>query len=144
MGPNPIRENTVLYITEALQLGYDCEIDVWYVDGNLFLGHDAPEYKTSIEFLIKHQDYLWIHCKNSGALEYLVSIHNFNVFYHDHDHYTITSRGFVWGNINSNILNGMICVLPEKYSNVIDTNLLQTCGGVCSDYVQKYYHTFLV
>ena len=50
-GPNISLENDPTYILEALSLGYDCEVDVWLVKKELYLGHDEPTYKTSIEFL---------------------------------------------------------------------------------------------
>ena len=31
-GKNPDRENSPLYIKAALTLGYDVEVDVWYID----------------------------------------------------------------------------------------------------------------
>jgi len=37
-------ENEPTYIDLALSKGYDVEIDVWYVDGLLYLGHDKPQY----------------------------------------------------------------------------------------------------
>ena len=43
-GPDPERENTIEVISEALALGYDVEIDIWLVDGKLYLGHDEPTY----------------------------------------------------------------------------------------------------
>ena len=43
-GPNPERENHPDYIYEAIQAGYDVEIDIWFVDGKFKLGHDEPQY----------------------------------------------------------------------------------------------------
>ena len=44
-GPNPYRENTPTYIDCAIGNGYDVEIDVRSIDGELWLGHDEPQYK---------------------------------------------------------------------------------------------------
>ena len=33
-------ENEPNYIDKALSLGYDVEVDVWFVDDNFYLGHD--------------------------------------------------------------------------------------------------------
>ena len=35
-------ENEPMYIDEAISQGYYVEIDVWYKDGILWLGHDYP------------------------------------------------------------------------------------------------------
>ena len=32
--------------TQAPDLGYDVEIDVWLIDGNFFLGRDEPQYQV--------------------------------------------------------------------------------------------------
>ena len=41
-GKQPERENTVQYINEALDKGFDVEIDLWGKDNFLYLGHDGP------------------------------------------------------------------------------------------------------
>ncbi len=48
-GPNPERENSPEYIEEALNAGYDVEVDVWYdcATEKFWLGHDEPQYDVS-------------------------------------------------------------------------------------------------
>ena len=41
-GINPQRENTIDYIEEAIELGYDVEIDLNLHKGGFYLGHDKP------------------------------------------------------------------------------------------------------
>ena len=43
-GKNPEKENKPSYISEALNQGYNCEVDVWFVDNKFMLGHDEPKY----------------------------------------------------------------------------------------------------
>ena len=50
MGPNPEQENHPDYIREALNIGYDVEIDVWYTD-KFMLGHDKPQYEFSFDLM---------------------------------------------------------------------------------------------
>ena len=50
-GRNPDEENSPDYISQAIQKGYDVEVDVWLMDG-IYLGHDKPQYETSIDFLL--------------------------------------------------------------------------------------------
>lgn len=137
LGPDAKRENTESYILEALSLGYDCEIDIWIIDKHFFLGHDEPLLETTAHFLHTYKNSLWIHCKNSASLEYFVK-HNYNCFYHDKDNYTLTSHGYVWGNINSIIIKDMICVMPEKYTFSPSHSDLIECLGICSDFIQNY------
>lgn len=145
-GPNPKKENTEDYILQALNLGFNCEIDVWVIKNIdnvpcLYLGHDTPDTQTTTDFLLTHKDNLWIHCKNYAALEYLHALQaNINYFYHDLDHYTITSKNIVWGNINSPVVKDMICVMPEKYSSHIEPSEIIKCSGICSDYIIQYKH----
>jgi hypothetical protein len=127
-GPNPMTENQEHTITKAIKEGFDCEIDVWKVDDELWLGHDGPEHKTSLEFLETHVSKLWVHCKNLDALTALKD--SFNCFFHDKDTYTLTSKGFIWGNIDSPTNAKVICVMP--------TGEIGECFGVCTDYPFKY------
>jgi hypothetical protein len=138
-GQNVERENTPSYILEALCLGFDCEIDVWSINDILYSGHDSPSCIIDINFILQHKDRLWIHCKNSAALEYFTVVHrSVNCFYHDKDSYTITSHQVVWGNINSDIIDNMICVMPEKYASVPSYVQLGHCSGICSDYIKSF------
>jgi len=43
-GRIPNSENSPEYISLALSKGYEVEIDVWFVDGSFYLGHDEPYY----------------------------------------------------------------------------------------------------
>jgi len=45
-GPNPERENHPSYILEATANGFEVEIDLWYENGKLILGHDEPQYRS--------------------------------------------------------------------------------------------------
>lgn len=130
-GPNPETENKEETISSAIACGFDCEIDVWRIDEQLWLGHDGPEYKTSIAFLTRYHDVLWVHCKNLDALIYLKD--RFNCFFHDKDTYTLTSKGYIWGNIGSRMTPQTIQVMPEK-----SNTFAKECLGVCTDYPFRY------
>ena len=118
-GPNPERENSPEYIQEALDAGFDVEVDVWFVDNQWFLGHDEPTYSVKFPFLIN--DKLWIHCKNIEALDQvgmnlMVSskLHLPNYFWHDSDDYTLTSQNMIWTYPGKEVPFCGIAVLPEK------------------------------
>ena len=66
-GPVPDKENRPSYIDCAIGNGYDVEIDVRSINGELWLGHDEPQYKIDHNWIDKRRHYLWIHCKNSEA-----------------------------------------------------------------------------
>lgn len=135
-GPNPKQENRPSYITSALQRGYDCEVDFWFVNNKFVLGHDEPQYEIPFEFITTYYRKLWIHCKNYEALSKLLEIDRggvyFNYFWHDTDDVIITSQGYMWSNIGVEIKNS-IAVLPEINKDNIEGRL-----GVCSDYIINY------
>ena len=43
-------ENHPKKIANSLRDGFDCEIDVRYINGEWFLGHDGPDHKISYDF----------------------------------------------------------------------------------------------
>ncbi len=134
-GPNPKEENTIDYILKAIKQGFDVEIDVWYVNGCLYLGHDKPQYVVpEFTFFKNNIDKLWCHCKNLQAFDILMPM-GIHCFIHDTDIATLTSQNFVWLYPTENIVvNNSICVLPEWY----DFNIkhVEKCVGICSDYIK--------
>jgi hypothetical protein len=132
-GPNKNLENHPDYILQTLNLGYECEIDVRYINEQLFLGHDNPDYKIEIDFLIKNSKKLWIHCKNIDALDYLLDFEDLNIFWHQEDEYTLTSKGYVWSYPKMKTITKSIILMPE-WNNFEFSNLGY---GICSDYIYK-------
>jgi len=88
------RENSPKHIQKAIDTGYEVEVDVWYINGNYYLGHDAPEYKGR-KTLIKHKKKLWCHAKDGPTLRQLMK-DGYNAFYNLLDSYVLTTRGFIW------------------------------------------------
>jgi len=133
-GPNPQKENHPDYILEAINQGYNVEVDVWYVKGEFYLGHDKPQYPISLNWLYERKDKLWIHCKNIEAMERFNSLYNtYNYFWHENDVATLTSKGYIWSNIGYYFKNGITVSLEYK-------KLPNYVWGVCSDYVYLYKH----
>jgi hypothetical protein len=131
-GPDSDLENNPSQIESVLKQGYDCEIDLWYVHGELYLGHDKPDYYIKHDFLTNFG--LWIHAKNLGALRYLLD-HDLHYFWHQNDDYVVTSKGIIWTFPGKELTRKSVMVMPEwdnpKLENIKDTN----CYGICSDYV---------
>ena len=126
------RENSPDYIDEAINLGYDVEVDIWVVDGYIFLGHDRPDYKIDTGWLTDRSDKLWIHFKNTNALEYFYGT-QFNYFWHDTDVVTLTSHNYIWTHPGNQPIKNSIAVLPEIYDDDVSK-----CLGICSDQIQSY------
>lgn len=134
-GPNPERENHPEYIFEALQAGYDVEIDVWFINGKFILGHDEPQHEFPFELIDQHYPKLWIHCKNMDALSTLNMLDQngdkVNYFMHENDLGVLTSKGYIW---STNLFDRGILVMPEVFNKEPNEKTL----GVCSDYIEKY------
>ncbi len=129
-GPKIDMENRPEYLLKAINNGFQVELDVWLIEDNLYLGHDKPQYKISIDFLLYHKNKIWCHAKNIEALEELLG-YGLHTFWHQNDDYTITSRGYIWAYPDKRMESGGIYVMPERD----DTYVPLSAEGVCSDYV---------
>lgn len=130
LGKNEDRENSPEYIFEALKKGFNVEIDVWFKEGNFFLGHDYPKYLVDYKFLIN--DNLWCHAKN---IEALLEMKNYVIhyFWHETDTVTLTSKNYVWAYPTKNFPKNSIAVLPE-----LNEGYIKNCKGICSDFILDY------
>ena len=128
------KENKIDYIENALSLGFDVEVDIWYIDNMLYLGHDNPCTEIDLNFLNKNKDKLWVHCKNIDSLIYLKN-KDLNYFWHESDKVSVTSKGILWAYPSKEKIRESIDVLPETFSE--EKYEFKTIG-ICSDFIQKY------
>jgi hypothetical protein len=131
-GPDRDKENAPGQLLKAVELGYDCEVDVWHTEEGFFLGHDAPTYPTTIEFISNPK--FWIHAKNLGAL-YELTLTDLNYFWHQEDDFTLTSKGYIWTYPSQPLTKNSVMVLPEWEDYTLDNVKGQECYAVCSDFV---------
>lgn len=133
----PERENAPDYINEAIAKGYDVEMDVRFINGRLFLGHDTPDYQISLEWLLQRKDWLWVHTKNFAALQCLID-QDLRIFYHQKENHTIINNcNLIWSHeLSEASEKSIIPLLSEKdlenyplYSDKV--------YGVCSDFVER-------
>ena len=129
-GPNEKFENKIDYIQNALDKGYDVEVDVRFENDSFFLGHDYNQVEVDKNFLLNKK--IWCHAKTKDALSALEKIKAHH-FWHQEDDYTITSKGFIWTYPGKSLITSSICVLPE-IANYKEIN----CLGICSDYIERY------
>ena len=135
-GKNPEMENKPSYISDALNQGYHCEVDVWFVDNKFMLGHDKPKYGFPFVLFRSFYNKLWIHCKNTEAISALNDFpetHLLNYFWHQNDDVTLTSKGYIWAYPGKQPIKSSIAVLPEIHND--DTTY---AIGICSDNIKKY------
>ena len=133
-GKQPELENSPDYILNAIELGYDVEIDIHISNGKIFLGHDESQYQISLNWLENLSDKLWVHCKNIEAVEFFtMNDNNLNYFWHQEDTVTLTSKKYIWAYPGNQPIKNSIAVLPEW----LDDNV-ESCMGVCSDFIENY------
>jgi len=131
-GKIPNNENHPEYIDEALHAGFDVEIDMWWVDGRTYLGHDEPQFEVDDKWLTERMNNLWVHCKNVELLNWIRST-SLHWFWHEEDTLTLTSKGYVWVYPGKQPIIGSIAVMPEIHNEDVSK-----CVGVCSDIISRY------
>jgi hypothetical protein len=133
-GPNKSLENNPSQITLVLQAGFDCEVDLWIVQSELWLGHDEPQYLVNEKFI--KQIGLWVHAKNLAALRWLRDT-DCNYFWHETDAYTLTSHKFIWTYPGKELTTVSVMVMPEMFDPTLTNIAHSKCYGVCSDFINK-------
>lgn len=136
-GPNSCKENHPDSLADPCKLGFDVEVDVWFIDNKFILGHDKPEYEIKKYDLLDNS--YWIHCKNIEALFELstsssAKSRQIQYFYHNSDDAVLTSRNKLWTYPGKPLTSNSIAVLPELYPD----QDLSECAGVCTDFPIKY------
>lgn len=124
------RENKIESIYEVVEKGFDCEIDLWYHNNELLLGHDRPVDKINFSSILELKNYLWIHCKNLESLFYLSvqDIQDLNYFWHQNDDFTLTSLNYIWTYPNKEITPRSV-IVDLKHRTKLDKQVF----GICSD-----------
>tara|TARA_B100001964_G_scaffold222877_1_gene268237 strand:+ start:2117 stop:2545 length:429 start_codon:yes stop_codon:yes gene_type:complete len=126
-GSIPDKENRPSYIDCAIGNGYDVEIDVRLIEGQLWLGHDGPQYKVEHCWLQSRKEYLWIHCKDLAAAK---ECWEYQSFCHTSDPYTYTTAGKVWlHDLSMNINDTIIPLIDDPI-----IYLAQKPYAICTDY----------
>ena len=128
----PERENSPDYIMEAIAADFDVEVDVWYIDGKILLGHDAPTYEVDLSFIQNAR--FWCHAKNAEALEFMLA-NDVHCFWHEGDQRVLTSKGFVWTYPHKQLINNSVVVILDKE---IDYAYVSRANAVCGDFVQSW------
>jgi hypothetical protein len=126
-------ENTPEQIELCINNGYDVEIDIYIINNSLYLGHDKPETMISYSWLESIKKYLWIHCKNFDAVQYMYNT-EYNYFWHNTDDYTITSKGYIWTYPGKPFNQSCVLVCPERWTSETQLN----CTGICSDNISLF------
>jgi hypothetical protein len=137
VGPEPSKENTITFIQDAIDQGYDVEIDVRLIDG-LYLGHDQPDYRVDLAWLLERKDRLWVHTKNFAAMDFLID-HGLQVFYHQLEKHTVIGNTrVIWSHDISEASEKSIIPLISLEDIEEHQCLNMKFYGVCSDYIKGF------
>lgn len=137
-GQNIELENNPIQIQKCIDLGFDVEIDVWYINNKFMLGHDFPKYEVNFKYLQNNK--LWCHAKNYDALKNMINNYKINCFWHQNDDYTVTSRGFMWCYPGIKLVDNSIAVMPETTNYSFQE--LKRCYAICTDNPIYYKEKF--
>lgn len=124
----PDRENSISYLWEAIEAGYDVEVDIRCIDGEYLLGHDKPEHIITLAEIQELSPFAWFHAKNYEALVNLTN-EGHHVFAHDQDLWALTSRNIVWSHKHQANPNGIVC-MPDLET---DIEIMRAAKGICHD-----------
>jgi len=144
-------DNHPQHIAGAIALGYDVEVDIWFIDNKFFFGHDCPQYEISIDFINQYIDNILYHCKNLSCFIELLD-RRAHCFWHDKDDYALTNENYIIVYPTKDIptsFQSIYMLLPEyimcydgkNIEDVMHRNLhgFQTNfphSHICSDYVK--------
>ena len=138
-GPNPEKENTLEYLGLALAQGYGVEVDIWVIQGMVFLKHDEPTLlDRPIDLVelwkLKQNENVFFHCKNIQALVFLTTCdlaEQSDFFMHDKDKAVLTANGWIWTAYPEHVGEDTIIIAPRMTS----WDLKSRPYAICSDYV---------
>ena len=133
-GPVPDKENRPSYIDCAIGNGYHVEVDIRSINGELWLGHDEPQYKIDHNWLNKRRDYLWIHCKNVEAAHECWAYHS---FCHTSDPFTYTTTGKIWIHDLSQTIDSDT-IIPLISLEDISKPITGAPFAICTDYPRHF------
>lgn len=152
----PNGENSGFAIRNALNCGFDVEVDIQDFDGyNIITGHDEPEHIVGLQNIDLNR--IWFHAKSVYIFEKMLNhTTKFNVFYHTNEDVVLTAKGNLWFFPKAIIPfhSNNIMVLPEafwfkkkasgSYWNLSSDMklMMQQLHGVCTDYPDDFYKFF--
>lgn len=134
-GVYPDRENKPSYIDTTLSMGYDVEVDIRFIDGKFYLGHDGPVTLISPEWIFLRKDKLWFHCKDlSSAQQFKKMDCGIKYFCHTDDNFVLVSTGHIWVH-DLNLELDDSCIIPLLDSDSVKNHYDDRVFAICTDFV---------
>jgi len=138
-GQNFDKANTPQQITNAFNAGYSCMVDVWRIDGILYIGTGQPVIEVTPKYLQTKR--FWINALNTEMQEWIVTqpaklYPNYFWFNNVNENNPTTASGgqiITPGTIP--ISNSSILFLPEINDRGLFSTVHVRCYGICSSYL---------
>ena len=132
-GPEPDSENQISYLRRGLIAGFMVESDIRFVDGRWWTGHDEPIDEVPKE-MMTNQQILW-HAKTMETAAAIIADdflrRLMHWFWHDDDHFAMTSKGWLLSHAAHQPVKGCIqvCLTNDEPASGV--------SGICSDFVGR-------
>lgn len=133
-GMDLAKENTIPYITEALDAGFHVMIDVWAVAGGKLLATGTTEPLYAVEPTFLKNEKIICRARNETTLTELLEL-GVHCFYHDNDPITLTNGGLVWTKPGHPLTVRSVMTFPEHIhpDPTYCRNIL--CAGICTNFI---------
>lgn len=135
-GVRPDRENKPSYIDTTLSMGYDVEVDIRFINGKFYLGHDTPDTEISKKWILNRVDKLWFHCKDLYTAQVFKKMDaNLKYFCHTSDDFVLTSTNHIWVH-NLDLTLDENCIIPLLDEKILDKyENYDLIYAVCTDFI---------
>ena len=132
----PDKENKPSYLDTTISMGYDVEVDIRYLDGKFYLGHDTPDTEVTEKWILNRKDKIWFHCKNLNSAQKFFEMNcGIRYFCHSSDNFILTSTNHIWvHDLKLNLDKSCIIPLLDKEA-IKNYNNKNEVYAVCTDYI---------
>jgi hypothetical protein len=138
-GNNFQDSNTPNQIAKAFGMGFSCMVDVWRVDGKLYLGNDQPITEVTASYLQGKK--FWINARNTAMQSWIATQSSTlypNWFYFPGmppPAYVVASNGKLITPGTVPINNNSVIFLPEIDDLGMFSTVKLKCFGITSSYL---------
>ena len=138
-GNNFQDSNTPNQIAKAFGMGFSCMVDVWRVDGKLYLGNDQPITEVTASYLQGKK--FWINARNTAMQSWIATQSSTlypNWFYFPSmppPAYVVASNGKLITPGTVPINNNSVIFLPEIDDLAMFSTFKLKCFGITSSYL---------
>lgn len=140
-GPVPVLENFPSQVDAAIEEGFHVEVDLRVKGGDLYLGHDEPQYGVGPEWIQDRRDKLFLHLKDFDAFKLVArDAPDWTFICHSADPYTAVwaPEGYLlWLHDLSLVPDASTLVPLLSRDQLLHYEYFAVVAGVCTDYPRE-------